>query len=244
MSKLADAIKRSQRIEAAPMGFGAARPATKPSMLVGYRGGADKVEGAAQAGAELLLVDSGSDVSRLKQAREQTGTAPLGAFGASKDAATTKSLREAGLDFLAFEADSTPAAALLDDDIGYLLVLPNDPEELFLRALEPLQLDAIFLPKVSTPLSVADQIKVGSVGQLARKPLIVQVKADASSEDLQCLRAAGVVAVVVEGESEGVTKLKETVASLPARKQRRDDRPVVSLPRGQVPVEDDDDDGD
>ena len=226
------------------MGFGAARPAAKPSMLVGYRGGADKAAAAKQAGADILLVEGGADASKVKQLREQSGEAPLGTLGGSRDSATTKGLREAGLDFLALEADSTPAAALLDDDMGYLLVLQDDPEELFLRSLEALQLDAVFLPKVSTPLSVADQIRVAGVGLLARKPLIVQVKADAAPEDLQCLRAAGVVAVVVEGAPEGVTKLKETVAGLPARKQRRDDRPVVSLPRGPAPIEEEDDDGD
>src|SRR5829696_6560915 len=35
MTKLADAIRRSQRIESAPMGFGAARAAAKPTMVVG-----------------------------------------------------------------------------------------------------------------------------------------------------------------------------------------------------------------
>jgi hypothetical protein len=244
MSKLADAIRRSQRIEAAPMGFGAARPAAKPSMLVGYRGGADKAMDAKQAGADILLIEGGADAAKVKQLREQAGETSLGALGGSKDSATTRGLREAGLDFLALEADATPAAALLDDDMGYLLILDDISEELFLRSLEALQLDAVFLSKVSTPLSVADQIRVAGVGLLARKPLIVQVKADAASEDLQCLRAAGVVALVVEGAPEGVTKLKETVAALPPRKQRRDDRPVVSLPRGQAPVEDDDDDGD
>ena len=35
MSKLADAIRRTQRVDAAPMGFGAARSSAPPTMLVG-----------------------------------------------------------------------------------------------------------------------------------------------------------------------------------------------------------------
>ena len=53
MSKLADAIKRSQRTESTPMGFGAARPAAKPSMLVGFLGAAGDVVKARDAGADV-----------------------------------------------------------------------------------------------------------------------------------------------------------------------------------------------
>ena len=35
MTKLADAIRRTQRVDAAPMGFGAVRNASPPTMLVG-----------------------------------------------------------------------------------------------------------------------------------------------------------------------------------------------------------------
>jgi len=44
----------------------------------------------------------------------------------------------------------------------------------------------------------------------------------------------------------GVAALKETVMSLPPRRNRRDERPsvAVSLPRSQPQHNDDDDDGD
>lgn len=246
MSKLGDAIRRSQRVEATPLGFGAARPAPKPSMLVGFIGKATDAAAARDAGAEVILVDArGQDVPAADAAklREAAADLPLGVWSKSADAAKAKALREAGVDFLVFEAESTSATALLEEDMGYVLVLPEAPEELFLRSLEPLPLEAVIVSSVPMPLTVADQIELGRNGAFARKPMLCQVKADIAKEEAQCLRTTGVVALLA-GAPADVGRLKETVASLPPRKQRRDDRPVVSLPRGQAPQQEDDDDDD
>jgi hypothetical protein len=72
--------------------------------------------------------------------------------------------------------------------------------------------------------------------------MICETAAGASADDLQCLRAAGVVGVMTEAG--GIAKLKETVKSLPQRKNRRDERAVVSLPRGQAAASNDEDDDD
>jgi hypothetical protein len=222
MSKLADAIRRNQRVESAPMGFGAARPAVKPSLLVGSLSSVAAADGARGAGADFVILDSRpralSD-GDVKSLREASG---------------------AGLDFLVAEADSTPAAAMLDEDLGYVLALPAKPDEAFLRSLEPFSLEALLLTELPSPLTVGAQIELSRVGVLGRKPVLCQVQSDASSEDLQCLRAAGVVALVTAAD--GVAALKQTVAALPPRRARRDDRTVLSLPRGQAAATADDED--
>jgi hypothetical protein len=250
MSKLADAIRRIQRVEAAPMGFGAARPAAKSTMLVGFRGVATNLAAASKSGADVLLIEAGDkdlNAARLKEMRSTANDLPLGVLIRTASAIPTRELREAGLDFLVFEPDSMPASVLLDEDMGFVLVLPDQPDDiardLFLRSLESLSIEALFLAAVPSPLTVAQQIALGRVANLARKPLITQVAPDIASDDLQCLRAAGVAALVVD-DADGVAKLKESVAALPPRRQRKDDRPVVSLPRGQAPPENDDDDDD
>ena len=250
MSKLADAIRRSQRVEAAPMGFGAARPVAKATMLVGFQGEAAKLAAATKSGADVLLIEVSErdlNAGKAKELRSAASDLPLGIFARTSSAIPTRELREAGLDFLVFEPESTPASALLDEDMGFVLVLPDEPDdmarELLLRSLEPLSLEAVFMTSVPSPLTVTQQIALGRVSNLARKPLISKVKPDISGEDLQCLRAAGVAALVVDN-ADAVAKLKERVAALPPRRQRKDDRPVVSLPRGQAPPEDDDDDDD
>lgn len=229
MSKLADAIRRSQRIESAPMGFGAARATPKATMLVGAiaadAAGAAK---AREAGADVVIVKDAAAVSGVTEV-------PAGVWGSSAGE---------GADFLVVDPDTTPASALLDEDRGYVLILPEAPEELFLRSLDALQLDGVYLEKVPSPLTVARQIELGRIAGLARKPIVCSVKADASKEDLQCLRAVGVAVLLVDGAATGIKQLKETVLSLPARRTRRDDRPVVSLPRGVAPVEHDHDDDD
>jgi hypothetical protein len=226
------------------MGFGAARSTPKPSMLVGFRGAANHAEDARKAGADCLLIEAGDrelEAAKLKELRADAGDLPLGVLPKSGHAVHTKALRESGVDFLAFEADATPAAALLDEEMGYVLVLEDDAEELFLRSLDALTLDGVYLDDVIAPLSVKRQLELSRVGQLSHKTLICKVQPDLSSEDLQCFRAAGVVLLLVD-RVDAIAVLKEAVAGLPAKRQRRDERPVVALPRGQAPAEDEDDD--
>jgi hypothetical protein len=243
MSKLADAIRRSQRVEAAPMGFGAARSAPRPLLLVGTNVALATIGEAKTAGADLIVIEATPlTPDDVKKAREAAGDAVLGAKTAVSTSEEAKALREAGLDFLLVEAETTAAAALLDDDLGYALALPEQPEELFLRSLDSLNLEALYLASTPSPLTVASQIELGRVAGLGRKPLLSRVAAGASKDDLQCLRAAGVVAVITDVA--GLGQLKETVASLPPRRNKREDRAVVSLPRGNVTPEADDDDDD
>jgi hypothetical protein len=243
MSKLADAIRRSQRVEAAPMGFGAARSAPRPLLLVGTNVALATIGEAKTAGADLIVIEATPlTPDDVKKAREAAGDAVLGAKTAVSTSEEAKALREAGLDFLLVEAETTAAAALLDDDLGYALALPEQPEELFLRSLDSLNLEALYLASTPSPLTVAGQIELGRVAGLGRKPLLSRVAAGASKDDLQCLRAAGVVAVITDVA--GLGQLKETVASLPPRRNKREDRAVVSLPRGNVTPEADDDDDD
>jgi hypothetical protein len=243
MSKLADAIRRSQRIESAPMGFGAARVAAKPTMLVGAVVAAAQAGAASEAGADFIVIDAKGSLSAgdAKAAREAAGDLALGALTTVADSDSAKALREAGVDFIIVD-DSVPAAALLDEDLGYVLSLPKQPEELFLRSLEPLSLEALYLAETPSPLTLAGQIELSRVGGLGRKPLLAPAEASASKDDLQCLRSVGVIGVVTDAQ--GIPALKETVASLPARKLKRDDRAVLSLPRGKLATNNGDDDDD
>jgi hypothetical protein len=225
------------------MGFGAARTAPRPLLLVGTNVALATIGEAKTAGADLIVIEATPlTPDDVKKAREAAGDAVLGARTAVSTSEEAKALREAGLDFLLVEAETTAAAALLDDDLGYALALPEQPEELFLRSLDSLNLEALYLASTPSPLTVAGQIELGRVAGLGRKPLLSRVAAGASKDDLQCLRAAGVVAVITDVA--GLGQLKETVASLPPRRNKREDRAVVSLPRGNVTPEADDDDDD
>jgi hypothetical protein len=223
------------------MGFGAARSAPIPTMLVGAL--VDAAAAVTAKDADLLLLNVAASLSpeEVKLAREAAPDAVLGAFASRMDSAAVKALKEAGLDFL-LVSESTPAAALLDDDLGYALDLPNQPEEIFLRSLAPLSFEALYLTKTPSPLTVAGQIELSRVASLAGKPLLTRADATANADELRCLRSVGVVGLMTDAT--GVAALKETVKSLPPRRGKREERAVVSLPHAAGVSHDDDDDDD
>jgi hypothetical protein len=242
MSKLADAIRRSVRTEAAPMGFGAQRAEPKATMLVGLMT-TDPASAAAarENGADVVIVDarksgfSRGDASKLDANLNGAWLKEVTSAGASE-------LAEAGLDFLIVDVDTTSANALLQDKLGFVLVLPEAADEHILRSLEGMDLDAIFIPSVPSPLTLRGHLDLVRTAIMARKPLACQVPAEVSKEELEGLRAAGIVLLIVEGSPGGASRLKETVMSLPPRKRSRDERPAVSLPRSAPAHNHDDDD--
>ena len=240
MSKLADAIRRTMRPEATPMGFGAARAIPKPTMLVG-------AFGAGGSEADIVVVDGRAGAPSAKEIERAKGefATAVGLRANQVDRSLLGELRRSGLDFLIFEPEATPAAALLDDEIGYVMALQGQPDEAFLRSLGPLNLDAFYLEDIPSPLTVARQLELTRIGVFGGRPVITRVKADADKTELECLRAAGVVGLLVE-DARGVAKLKETVMALPPRRLRKEERPsvAVSLPRAQPQHDHDDDDDD
>ena len=223
------------------MGFGAARPAARPSMLVGFIGPERDLAAAVTAGADFALVES-SGAPDGKGLRTAAGDLPLGVATSVDGSEAAKALKEAGVDAV-LVTDGTAASALLNEDLGYVLTLPAAAEENYLRALDSLNLEAVLLETLPSPLTVAAQIELSRIAALARKPLLCKATSALTKDDLQCLRAAGCVGLLTDAAS--VASLKESVAALPAKRQRKDDRPVVSLPRGsQAPAEEADDDDD
>jgi hypothetical protein len=241
MSKLGDAIRRSQRIEAAPMGFGAARPVQRPSMLVGFVGPAGDVAAAKTAGADFIIVEAAGEEPDGEVLRTAAGDLPLAVASKVGTLDAVNKLQTAGVDAL-LVWDDTAAAALLSEELGYVLVLPSSPDEFYLRGIESLNLEAVVLEKLPSPFTLGGQMQVSRIAGLARKPLICMAPNGLSQEELQCLRSAGAVAILT-GSSK-VEEVKQAVAAMPPRRQRRDDRPVVSLPRGQIPGGDNHDDDD
>jgi hypothetical protein len=222
------------------MGFGSARATQRPSMLVGFIGDAADLDAAVKAGADFALVESGP-APDAKDLRGKAGDLPLLVSSKLTGRDAADALHEAGVD-AALVSDDTPASALLIEDLGYVLTLPAAAEELYLRSLDSLNLEAVLLRTLPAPLTVAAQIQLNLIAGLARKPLLCLLDAVLDKDDLQSLRAAGAVGLLTSAAN--VAGLKEAVAALPPRRQRRDDRPMVSLPRGQAPAEHDDDDDD
>lgn len=233
MSKLADKIRNASRSEPQPLGFGAAKAAAAPTMLLA--GLAPDPQAAAELvrrGADVVIV--GSPLSPAAAAGIDGKGAVAGARIAGKAANEAKAYREAGYDFVVFDPNSASATALLDEKIGYVLTLPGDLTENEVRTLESFQLDAIDIGTVAGPLTVRRQIDLRRIFSMTRKPLLASVDAAISVAELQALRDTNVLIAAVEG-AENVERLRNTIDALPPRRRRKDrDRPTPLVPHNAM----------
>jgi hypothetical protein len=244
MSRLSEAIRRTQRTDAQPIGFGAQRTAPRPSMLVALvAAGRAALDAARESGADVLIVDRRAtgvpSESEVSAARAAAGEAPLGLWLGETPFEAPEALRKAGADFIVGGADSLPASVLLEEELGLVLEATPEAEEQALRLLAGLHLDAVYVDAAPHALTVARQLALGRVGLLSQRPLILAARPGLAGRELEVLRSAG-VAVLATTEPGAVAGLKEAVLALPPRKPRRSERPAVALPRVQ-PEEDEED---
>ena len=240
MSKLADKIRRTSRLEAQQLGFVTAR-ATKNAtlVLVGRASDARDAAELTQKGADVVVIGNPAD-GELDV--KSIGCESVGAWITGGITATQ--LKERGFDFVVFDPDETPSTAVLADDIGYVMHLPEGVDDTTLRTIESFQLDAISVGTVESALTVRKQIELRRIFGLTRKPLAAAVAADISVEELQALRDTNVAVITCEGAA-NVERLRATIDALPPRSRRKDDeRPTPLVPRSTAAAGEDDDDDD
>lgn len=247
MSRLGDKIRKAMRLESAPMGFGtlAAGP-RMPSMLLLVQGPASGMQrrgDLAESGVDGILLSLGDpekETGEVEKWVKESGGVPCGAQVASASEKAAATLKEAGVDFLAFDAEATSAQTLLESELGYVLVLSGEPSDSLLRAMEPLPLDALLLPDWRPPLTVRGQLELRRLVLLSRTPLVVPVAPDIAPGELECLRDAGVAAVAVSGADSAtwdrLATLRQAIDGLPRRMRRREERAEAILPPVGQPV--------
>ncbi len=225
MSKLAERIRRAARIDAAPLGFMAARAAKEATMLLG--GVAKDARVAAdltKRGADFVIVLKVSP----GDAKDCGDTIAGAAIEGDADA---KAFKDGGFDFVYFDPDRTSSTAVLEDNIGYVMTIPKDASDTDLRAIEAFHLDAVDIGEIKGALTVRRQMDLRRVFGLTHKPLIAAVPADISVPALQALRDTNVIAVTSDS-GDGIERLRKTIDSLPPRSRRREEeRPAPLVPR-------------
>jgi len=232
MSKLADKIRKVTRTQAQPIGFGSARAAAEPTLVLAAR--CDDASAAAEMvrkGADVVIIGSSKSPAAVSSANG-VKDAIAGAWVPGKAAGEAKAYTDAGFDFVIFDPDQTAAVALLEDDTGYVMVLPADLGDAETRALESFHLDAIDIGAMDGPLTVRKQIDLRRLYAMVRKPLMTTVKGDVPEAELQALRDTNVVVVVAE-DAGAVERLRKTIDALPARRRHRasEERPTPLVPR-------------
>ena len=252
MNKLARLLRRAARTEPAPMGFslGSSR-AKSPGMLVTVildDLDRDAAAAAVKAGADTILLDHGDLDGDAEKIRAITGAVevPCGLRLSKPDANATAAARGLGLDYLRIEDDEAPAALLLDEEAGFVLAVAQDASDTYLRTLDSMPFDALYAGELDTPFTLRRQLELRRVSGFARKPLIVRAADPLSSEDLECLRDAGIVAVMITAGgdlSERLLALRHSIERMRPRKRRRNDQQdsVAVLPSAGHAADNEDD---
>jgi hypothetical protein len=225
VSKLADRIRKAARIESQSIGFMAARADKQATMLLG--GLAKDARGAAE------LARRGADFVILQRAApadgKDCGDAIAGAL--IEGEADAKAFKDGGFDFVVFDPDRTASTAVLEENVGYVMIAPKDASDTDLRAVEAFQLDAIDVGELKAPMTVRRQMELRRVYGLTRKPLFATVAADISVPALQALRDTNVISVMADS-GDHIERLRKAIDALPPRTRRRDDdRRTPLVPR-------------
>ena len=244
MSKLGDKIRKARRLESGAIGFGrmAARPGV-PSMLLMVHGPAsgmrppDDLAGRGVDAVLLSFSNPQADMSQLAKWAQKASDVPCGAQVMAASGKIVAALKEAGADFLVFDAETTSAEALLEPEMGYVLALSGEPTDSLLRTMETFRLEGLWVDDWRGPLTVHRQMELRRLHLLCRTPLFAPVRPDIGPAELECLRDAGVVAVAVNGMEAGAWQqlgdLRQAIDGLPTKARRREERPDVVLPLGR-----------
>ena len=248
MSKLSDAIRRAGRTAPAPLGFAArsvASAVASATVLCIVRlnsNEANKAEEAAKKGGDAVIIDGG-DAGKVKDFAKKAPGLILGVRPQKPEREHITSLREAGADFVVLDAESAMADALLEENIGFILLVRSDADDTRLRLLSDLNLDAIVPPSPDGALTIERLLELRRFSALGRTPLLVEVSGDAESSSVQALRESGVAGVIIEGSSLGkLEKLRAAIGAMPPRGRKPDERREVSIPAPAIAGHDHDDD--
>jgi len=240
VSKLSDAIRRAGRTAPAPLGFAAraAAAAASPTVLCIVRlnaNEANKAEEAAKKGADAVIIDGG-DAGKVKDFVRKAPGLILGVRPHKSDREQITSLREAGADFVVLDVDSAMADALLEENIGFILLVRSDADDTRLRLLSDLNLDALVPPAPDGALTVERLLELRRFSALGRTPLLVEVSGDAGVSSVQALRES-------EGSSLGkLEKLRAAIGAMPPRGRMREERREAMIPAPSMAGHDHDDD--
>jgi predicted Fe-Mo cluster-binding NifX family protein len=239
MSKLSTRIRRTTRSEPAPLGFGLHQvKAESATMLIAVRTEASKVADAAKAGADIVIIEGSP--GKLKD----TGDLIVGANAGSADRAAAEKLRESGVDFLVVDLAGTNAEAMLDEKLGFAVQLGGaDLDDVRLRVVGDLGLDAIILPAPEPPVTLERLIEFRRIAGLVRAPVLVEVDPGIDVALLQVLRDSGTAGVIVPAGRK-LNDLKDRIASLPPRGRRREQEKDTALVPSAGHGHDEDDDYD
>ncbi len=244
MSRLIDALTRTDHAAFQPMGFRMSRQAQdEPRLrLIGVAAfiehPADRFDG---ADAVLFKTEKSSPTQKTtKSVVEATGDIPWGVYTPGINAGKMPALIKDGCDFLVFPASTAVSDLTEDEDVGRIIEVESTLDDGLIRAINNLPVDAVIVTDslVKDNSLIWHQLMIfRHVINLLTKPLIVSVSLKISESELKNLWEAGIDGITAEVDKQqpaGIKTLRELINKLPARTAQKKGKTDAILPFPRV----------
>ena len=243
MSKFIESLKQLSEGIPQPIGFRRAEAGVKKpklQLLVALTGRVTSGQTASldAANAGLISPEEGTGITDTIQKLSDTVAIPWGVRITGEEAVDTKTLMEAGVDFIVFPS-TAPLTGLLSKDIGRIIEIDITIGDTTLRTLNDTPVDAVLISHRNPDDKVMtweDLMGLQRISGMVKKPAIAQVPSGISREELQALWESGIDAVVVEvAGSEGgetLNRLRENIDRLEYPKAKNE-KGLAIAPRVQ-----------
>jgi len=249
MSKFVDKLQSLSKSSSTPIGFHPSVSELKsPAMLLiaglsGTQVKEAKIVADVNADAGLILSESPS-ARIVKQMIEAVSNVPLGVFVKGMSEEKINELMSLGCDFLVFDIKAA-AAVLHKEEIGKFLMIEPSLDQGFVRAINSLKVDGVFINGRDGDFFVAVEhlLICQRFVELLEKPVIMTLPSLVTKAELTSLWQAGVDGVVTPStqSAEALTELKKMIDDLPRGARGRRAKADVKLPHygGLVASEED-----
>jgi hypothetical protein len=238
MSKFVDKLRSLSKSSITPIGFHpSVSELKKPAMLLiaelsGTQMKEAKIMADVNADAGLILSE-GPSARIVKQMVAAVGDIPLGVFVKGMSEEKINELVSLGCDFVVFDIRIS-AAVLHKDKVGKFLMIDPSLDQGFVRAINSLEVDSVFISSRGEDSFVAVEhlLVCRRFVELLEKPVIMALPSLVTKAELTSLWQAGVDGVVVPSTQsvEAFTELKKMIDDLPRGARGRREKAGVKLP--------------
>jgi len=239
MSKFVDKLQSLSKSSTTPIGFHPSVSALKsPAMLLiaglsGTQVKEAKIVADVNADAGLIL-DEGPSPRIVKQMVEAMGNIPLGVFVKGVSEEKINKLMSLGGDFMVFDIKAA-AAVLHKEEIGKFLMIEPSLDQGFVRAINSLEVDGVFINgRDGDPFVAVEHLLICQrFVELLEKPVIMALPSLVTKAELTSLWQAGVDGIVAPPAQsvETLAELKKMIGGLPGGARGRRAKADVKLPQ-------------
>jgi len=241
MSKLVKKLRQVSENAAQPLGFKTAPLSAGRQMLLiasvphSHSG---MVAQLARTEIDAILLDNRNlkGTMDIRHLAADAGEVALGLWLNLEGEQYVEQFKQAGGDFLVFEAGSAAATLLQEEELGKVLRVDPCRDENLACTIDQLPIDVVILD-VKTEgdvLTVSDLMHCQWLAGLVDKPLLVASRQELTDREIRSLREVAVRGIVAElpekqiGDS--LARMSQTIKTLPPRKKKLSEKKAL-IPR-------------